>query len=408
MARLLFFIGIFFAATALASAGDKDKAKPSKPSSDDDKPAQQRGLLGSAIGGMVSLGGQVIGTAGQVIGAGVQHIGQHVDNVVGGVAALAEVALGKKPQYDALPDNFESLTAAKKLDLVWNNVQKGVYSMNSLPQMDPSSTLQLPKVFDPEYLKHAFLHHGEEMLPGRQKLIHSFGSVAKVELVITPEASLKYSGIFQSGGNGIARLSLAAPANDLPGFDYTPGMALKFYRDGQESANIIAMFSVDGQGKDFNFFAKNFSNFIPNGKSAFQLQLGPKFEAAIPLLEAGPKGCARPEDATKLPQYEQAAFDSRGGAPAINTVRAPYTLKFVPNPKMAWPGSDHTDLRKQLAKIPENSTLYTIVSIPEKGGNEETLGSIVTKSKFVPSHYADTKMYFRHHSQSCFIAPSSA
>ena len=41
-----------------------------------------------------------------------------------------------------------------------------------------------------------------------------------------------------------------------------PGIGLKFLRDGVDSANMMAMFSVEGQ-ESWNFFKNNFSNHIP-------------------------------------------------------------------------------------------------------------------------------------------------
>jgi hypothetical protein len=38
-------------------------------------------------------------------------------------------------------------------------------------------------------------------------------------------------------------------------------MGLKFLRDGVDSANLVAMYSVDGQDT-FNFFANDFKNHI--------------------------------------------------------------------------------------------------------------------------------------------------
>ena len=39
-------------------------------------------------------------------------------------------------------------------------------------------------------------------------------------------------------------------------------MGLKFLRDGVDSANLVAMYSVDGQ-ESWNFFKNDFSNHIP-------------------------------------------------------------------------------------------------------------------------------------------------
>jgi len=46
----------------------------------------------------------------------------------------------------------------------------------------------------------------------------------------------------------------------------TPGIALKFLRDGIDSANLVAMERISGQ-EGYNFFEKEFSNFLPSESS---------------------------------------------------------------------------------------------------------------------------------------------
>ena len=49
---------------------------------------------------------------------------------------------------------------------------------------------------------------------------------------------------------------------DTSKLNTAPGMGLKFLRDGMDSANLVAMYSVDGQ-ESWNFFKNDFSNHIP-------------------------------------------------------------------------------------------------------------------------------------------------
>ena len=58
-----------------------------------------------------------------------------------------------------------------------------------------------------------------------------------------------------------SRLSLALEP-DTEELNTAPGMGLKFLRDGMDSANLVAMYSVDGQDS-WNFFKNDFSNHIP-------------------------------------------------------------------------------------------------------------------------------------------------
>ena len=54
-----------------------------------------------------------------------------------------------------------------------------------------------------------------------------------------------YTGMFKGADTGFIRLSVAAPIDkDTPLM--IPGLAIKLLRDGFDSANIVAMPSMDG------------------------------------------------------------------------------------------------------------------------------------------------------------------
>lgn len=75
----------------------------------------------------------------------------------------------------------------------------------------------------------------------RAKYIHSVGTVGKVKFVASPKTP--YSGIFKGADKGIIRLSSAVKPTKAK---LAPGMGLKFLRDGVDSANLVAMYDVDG------------------------------------------------------------------------------------------------------------------------------------------------------------------
>jgi hypothetical protein len=64
--------------------------------------------------------------------------------------------------------------------------------------------------------------------------------------------------MFQGADKGIIRFSSAKKPDTS---SIAPGFGLKFLRDGHDSANLVAMFGVEGQ-KDFNFFANSFTTHI--------------------------------------------------------------------------------------------------------------------------------------------------
>lgn len=53
--------------------------------------------------------------------------------------------------------------------------------------------------------------------------------------------------------------SAAAPSKSQP---LAPGFGLKFMRNGQDSANVVAMYGVDGQKDNWDFFANDFTTHI--------------------------------------------------------------------------------------------------------------------------------------------------
>lgn len=83
----------------------------------------------------------------------------------------------------------------------------------------------------------------------RRKYIHSVGLHGKVRFnayVPSPSKQTGFTGIFKGAEYGIVRLSSAAkPAID-GSQPLTPGIALKFLRDGIDSANLVSMNNVNG------------------------------------------------------------------------------------------------------------------------------------------------------------------
>ena len=113
----------------------------------------------------------------------------------------------------------------------------------------------------------SFKGKGDAMPPGdlwgtRTKYIHHVGCAAKVQF--RPNGSSPYTGMFAAAEYGYIRLSSAAhPATSgLITQPLAPGMGLKWLRDGMDSANLVAMFSVNGQPNEWNFFKNNFWNHI--------------------------------------------------------------------------------------------------------------------------------------------------
>lgn len=61
-------------------------------------------------------------------------------------------------------------------------------------------------------------------------------------------------------------------------------MGLKFLRNGRDSANLVAMFGVEGQKNDWNFFSHDFTTHIGGAKSVQTKALGFKFHFATDYI----------------------------------------------------------------------------------------------------------------------------
>merc|ERR1712066_897799 len=136
-----------------------------------------------------------------------------------------------------------------------------------------------------------------------------------------------------------------------------PGIGLKFLRDGMDSGNMVAMFSVDGQ-QSWNFFRNNFTNDIPPLESAALAPLGAKFATAT-------KNVAQ----VGLPDMARFAESGSETSPPV----FPFSLNFVPTGEISFPDEYVQPFTEDLMSIPSGSTLYKVYALDkpvELGGTE--------------------------------------
>lgn len=143
----------------------------------------------------------------------------------------------------------------------------------------------------------------------RDKLIHSVGVTGKVRFV--PNRSNNgFTGIFKGADYGIIRFSSAVAPAPL-----RPGLGLKFLRNGMDSANLVAMPSVDGQ-KEWNFFANNFPNHVAAAQNMDTKMLSKKFSEATNFIQ-------------QVGLSEWCSADQNGNSERNN--QFPYMVTFVPS-----------------------------------------------------------------------------
>jgi len=289
--------------------------------------------------------------------------------LLGTIRALEEVS---SPAYLAL-------SAQEKADRLWKNCLDDSTSAPWFSSLDQGLKL----IAEP--MCPVFRTGGDELPEEgdgrtRAKVIHTVGVVGRVEW--RDAGGHNFSGIFKGAQHGLVRLSLALkPDNEI--LNTAPGMGLKFLRDGMDSANLVAMYSVDGQ-ESWNFFKNDFSNHIPDISFAKKASLGVKFATATRNI--------RQVGISDWGKYGES------GAETTN-LSFPYRLRFHPTGNLSFPDTYVRPVNEDLVTIPSGSVLYQVFALdaPEQlGGMEKRIGDLVLTSGLVTSKWGDEHLFIRH------------
>jgi len=87
-----------------------------------------------------------------------------------------------------------------------------------------------------------------------------------------------------------------------------------------------------------------------------------------------------------------AQFGEDGKEVEHNALTFPYSLRFAPTGKIAFPDAFHGTWTDDFATIPVGSTLYEVYAMDkpkELGGKEQKIGDLITDGKFTTSKWAD-------------------
>jgi hypothetical protein len=294
-----------------------------------------------------------------------------VSVVIATILGASTAAAGERD----FPANYQSLDGCAKQEYIWDNrIEPSTYTR--LPAVTGSWASLFSSISSILFLNETFDHTSDALPGSRQKIIHSHGSVAKIDIEI--DDASPFSGIYAPGKScGLARLSLAGSESAL---GYTPGMGLKIFLDNKASVNFHIMNSLNGQGKNRNFFAKTFTNFLPQPKG-FTLN-----SIALALAVTG-------RELNRLPIAHGARVERDGKQ--VASVKAPKQIAFVPLQTTAISVASRNDFRIDLATIPESSGLYEIHGLTQ---NDKwiKIGKITLTSRLIASEFGDRHLFFQH------------
>lgn len=288
----------------------------------------------------------------------------------------------------ASPDGYEQMSGCDKQRFLWEeNILPTEY--RDKPGLNfggwrevlaflksPTSLLNPAQTFD---------NVSDEMPVGKPKVVHAYGSVAKV--IFKSSNTHSYTGLFAAKEVcGLTRLSIAGPPLAI---GFTPGMALKLFVDGKPSVNIEVMNSLEGQGSDWNFFARSMTNSLP--KTHISLM-----EPKTVLLKVAEQALARVKpDPLYLPVTPFAEVDVNGIG--IEQAIAPKVVVFSPleAPSAIFRNNEDQDFRDVLAQIPVGTPIYEVYGL-DSSNKRILIGTLETASQFVASQYGDQRLFFRH------------
>lgn len=210
----------------------------------------------------------------------------------------------------------------------------------------------------------------------RQKTIHGVGVLGGIKF--ESAGGHPYQGLFKGAELGMLRFSSAKN----PGSDgVTPGMGLKFFRDGRRSANFVSMYSLDGQPcEDTDFFQHDWSNHIPMTDNFGLKIIAAKFwQASYCPLKIGLSDMASQAD---------------GVAPARGSF--PYKLNFKAAVSSPCSCSDYDTCLSNLASISAGTKLFDVEALSSPDATPQHIGTITLTSQLKQSQWGDENFFIQH------------
>lgn len=276
-----------------------------------------------------------------------------------------------------LPDRYLSSKAVEKLEFLWERVVAGAYE-GELPTQSnsPESAKLLLVPHDRQTIEHV----SDELPEGRRKLIHPFGSVARVRLEVLDARG--YTGLFRGDSDGLLRYS------DGGGGTQDPSCALKFTIDGQRSRNLLANPAVAVEVDNPNPLSVTLSSSTAEPEGVALNVIAKAFEASSRAADAGRLS------AIYQPLLALAAITQAGES--IAAAQAPDRVEWRPTSEACAACPDLGDWRLGFAEIPVGTTLYElhVASVPE--AEAVPWARLTLTSSFVASRYGDETLFFQH------------
>lgn len=293
-----------------------------------------------------------------------------------------------KPWGLNMPAEYESWSAGAKADHLWVNGALRTQYKTTMPNLKPVNTGGLIS----SILWKKVQNRTDVAPAGYTKPIHPYGAMAKVKFV--PVAGNGYTGLFQGSDYGLLRLSVTENPSEGA---FQPGLAWKALVNGKPSENVSALYTLAGQGANYNFFANELSNYVSTDIN----------NSASTILFSAVS--SKPT----LVIMNDMAEVTQGGA-VVATPKAPTQIYFVPRAevKTKFATTAH-DFRYDLATLGAGSPVYDVYAtsmeiktsiIPstntqyakDRRASAKKIGTLELTSPMIVSAFGDQGVFFKH------------
>lgn len=279
-----------------------------------------------------------------------------------------------------LPSGYRDRSPTEQLELLWKEVQADPYPKGQLPARVPSAWARR-KLFSVAFNRGSFELPGDELPPDRPKLVHTWGTCAKVRMKIND--SHGFTGILEEGGDGLLRFS---DANGGPRF--LPSLSIKFMVKGRPSLNYLAL-PLDYREKgDRHPLTSVFSNGTK-----------PAQEFDSKLVQRSFQKTAKALGASRLYAVYLPLHHLAGVKPDGSVVEKPVVADRIechPTEEARRAADGGKDFREALARIPAGTKLFDLMVSEHLEKPAVPLGELCLESEWVASRYGDERLFFAH------------
>ena len=204
-----------------------------------------------------------------------------------------------------------------------------------------------------------------------------FGTCAKV--VWEPATGHGFTGLYETGAIGIARLSLA-----MDDSAFMPAAGFKWFIDGRESQNLLTFRNLDPYPVR-DFFTSDPAN-ISDGPT--MPPLGPAWWFLRRWMSLVSFPAAQP--------VAQLAKVNRHGE-SVGWPSSPFEICGTPTKTVCGLSNGFDDFRVSIARIPAGTVLYELSALTTKDDQRSVpLGVIRTQSEFTASAFGDHVLAMHH------------